>query len=64
MDGLLYEIAGLVGFDLYMSQMSHQTMFLTIRLRTMRVRNQTKFQYISVPYGQVLATFRVPLQLL
>ena len=44
--------------------MSHPKIFPTIHLRTMRMRNQTKFQYISVPYGHVIVPLRVPLRLL
>ena len=64
MDYLLDDVTGLVFFALYLNQMSHPTMFLTSHLRTMRKRNQTEFQYISVLYGHVLVTLRVPLWLL
>ena len=50
-------------FALHLDQMSHPKMFPTSHLRTTRTRNQTKFQYISVPYGHVLITFRVPLRI-
>ena len=51
-------------FALYLNQMSHLTIFLTSRLRAMRTRNPTKFQYISVPYGHVIVLLRVPLLIL
>ena len=50
-------------FDLYLNQMSHPKIFPTSHLRTMRTRNQAKFWYIFVPYGQVIVPLRVPLRL-
>ena len=63
MDYLLDDFTGLGFFALYLNQMSHTTMFLTSHLRTIRTRNQTEFQYISVLYGHILVTLRVPLRL-
>ena len=64
MDYLLDDVTGLVGFALYQNQMSHLTMFPTSHLKMMRTRNQTKSQYISVLYGRVIVTLRVPLRIL
>ena len=63
---MIYLMTSLVWlvFALYFNQMSHPMMFLTSHLRTMRMRDQTKFQYISVPYGLVIFPLRVPLRLL
>ena len=43
--------------------MIHPTMFLTSHLRMMGTSNQTKFQYISVPYGHVIVPLHVPLRI-
>ena len=50
-------------FALYLSQMSHPTMFPMSHLMTKRTRNKTKFRYIIVPYGHVLVPSRVPLRI-
>ena len=41
-------------FALYLNQMSCPTIFPTSHLMTKRMRNQTRFRYILVPYGHVL----------
>ena len=64
MDGLLDDVTSLVGFFLYLNQMSHMTMFLTSHMRKKKTRSQKKFQYISLPYVHVLVTLSVPLRLL
>ena len=43
-------------FALYLNQMSCQTMLPTIHMRMIRTKNQTKFRYISVLYGQILVS--------
>ena len=63
---MIYYMTSLVWlvFALYVNQISHMTMFLTSHTRTMKKRNQTKFQYISVPYGHVLVPLHGTLRIL
>ena len=58
---MIYYMTSLVWliFALHLNQMSHQTMFLTRHPRKIRTRNQTKFQYISMPYVHVIVLCRM-----
>ena len=58
-DGLLNDVTGLVGFAFHLNHMGHLKMFPTNHLRTMKNRNQTKFKYISVPYGHDIVPLNV-----
>ena len=64
MDDFLDDFTGLVGFSLLPESYESSDNFLTIHMRMMRTKNQTKFQYISVHYGHVPVTLRVPLWIL
>ena len=62
-DNLLYDVTGLVGFCLVPESDESSDDVFNEHLRMMSTINQTKFQYISVPYGHVIVPLSVPLSI-
>ena len=60
----MYNVKCLFGFCLVPESDESSDGFPISHMMTKRLRNQTKFRYIIVPYGQVFVLLRVPLRIL